>query len=203
MKDLILHKWLEAIKSGRIFRPHLFCCHGGAMNVDPRCELYPGLSGIILKHIQQAEGENLKGITSVNLCIHAPCGAAGMAGMTIIHQIWHQLRAAEQVSRIDTTNSIVPTLQVDYGVDDNLLERAKSSIFKDAAARIQGLADELGIGILIPLLDGHRRRTYHVDLQAFARFWDSTGRAMWGHLFDIDPTHTLTIGLGGQIHALA
>ncbi|MBI4591852.1 hypothetical protein HY733_00145 [Candidatus Uhrbacteria bacterium] len=203
MKDLILHKWLEAIKSGRIFRPHLLTNHGGAMNVDPACNLYPGMSRNLLEQIRQAEGPDLKGITSVNLCIHAPCGAAGMAGMTILHQLWHQYRAAEEVSKIDRTNTIVPTLHVDYGTDGNLLERVQSSLYREAGARVQTLADELGIGILIPLLDGHRRRTYHVDLAAFARFWESEGRSLWGRLFEIDPTHTLTIGLGSQIHALA
>ncbi|MBI4256598.1 hypothetical protein HY626_00910 [Candidatus Uhrbacteria bacterium] len=203
MKDLILHKWREAIRSGRIFRPHLFCCHGGAMNVDPTCTLYPGMSRNLLEQIRQAEGVDLKGITSVNLCIHAPCGAASMTGMTILHQLWHQYRAAEEVSMIDSTNSIIPTIHVDYGVEGDLLERAESSVFKDAATRIQELADELGIGILIPLLDGHRRRTYHVDLSTFARFWESTGCQQWGHLFEVEPMQTLTTGLGFQMHALA
>ncbi|KKW32400.1 MAG: hypothetical protein UY76_C0029G0004 [Candidatus Uhrbacteria bacterium GW2011_GWA2_52_8d] len=203
MKDLILHKWLEAIKSGRIFRPHMLANHGGAMNVDPSCTLYPGMSRNLLEQIRQAEGPNMKGITSVNLCIHAPCSAAGDAGMTILDQLWHQYRAAERVSEIDSTNSIIPTLHVDYGEDKGLVEKAKSSLYREAAVRVQAFADELGVGILIPLLDGHRRRTYHVDLPAFARFWESTGREMWGHLFEIDPTHTLTLGLGSQIHALA
>lgn len=201
MKDLILHKWLEAIKSGRIFRPHMFAHHGGAMNVDPRCELYPGLSDILLKQIQQAEGPKMKGITSVNLCIHAPCSAAGEAGMTILHQIWHQYAGALEVSKIDLTNSIVPTLQIDYGVEPDLLEQAQSFVYEQASIKVQELAAQLGIRVLVPLLDGHRRRTYKVDLEEFARFWETQGRSLWGDRFDIDPLHRH--GGNGSFPALA
>lgn len=203
MKDLLLHKWREAIRSGRIFRPHLFTNHGGAMDVDPGCTLYPGMSQNLLEQIRQAEGEDLKGITSVNLCIHVPCGAAAMVGMTIIHQIWHQYRAAIEVGKIDPTDTIVPTLHVDYGVDEKLLARARSSELREAMDRVQTLADELGVEILIPLLDGHRRRTYRVDLSQFMRFWKSTGRELWGNLFQSDPAMTTTFNHGLAIRAIA
>lgn len=191
MKDLLLHKWLEAIRSGRMFRPHLLTNHGGAMNVDPTCTLYPGMSNNLLKQIRQAEGHNLKGITSVNLCIHAPCGAAEMAGMSILDQLWHQYRAAVEVSKIDTTNTIVTTFQVDYGGSDELDKKVTSPVYLAAVNAIQELADRSGVGVLIPLLDGHRRRTYSVDLRAFVHFWNSTGRTQWGHRFQVDPLQTL------------
>ena len=185
MKDLILHKWKEAIKRGKKFRPHMLCSHGGAMNVDSECTLYPGLGEIFLEQIRQAEGPDLKGITSVNLSIHTPC--KGAEKMTLVHQIWHQYRASLLVGQIDLTNTIIPTLQVDYGEDPELVEKANSREYKESVTSVQSLADQLGIEVLIPLLDTHRRRTYLVNMEAFIDFWRDSGNALWGHLFEIDP----------------
>ncbi|MBI2474044.1 hypothetical protein HYV70_05840 [Candidatus Uhrbacteria bacterium] len=188
MKDLLLHKWEQAIRRGKKFRPHMLCFHGGAMNIDVHCKLYPGLGQIVLDHIRQAEGPNLKGITSVNLSIHTPCGAAELNEMTLIHQMWHQYRASLLVAQIDLTNTIIPTLHVDYGEDDTeLVLRANSLPYKDSATAIQRLADETGVKVLIPIPETHRRRTYLVNLNRFIEFWKTSGNALWGHLFEIDP----------------
>ncbi len=187
MKDLLFHKWKHAIEQGKIFRPHMLCSHGGAINVDDHCQLYPGLGEIWLEHIRQAEGIDLKGITSVNLSIHTPCGAAEMSNMTLVHQLWHQYRASLLVSRIDPTDTIIPTLQVDYGEDLHLIANAHTLVKKIFRFTASWLAEKIDVPILIPIPETHRRRTYIVDFEKFLTFWKTSGNALWGHLFEIDP----------------
>lgn len=182
MKDLLIHKWIAAIRAGTIFRPHLLCAHGGAMNIDEKCELYPGLDSILLKHIRQAQGQDLKGITTMNLSIHVPCGAARIAYMTLIHQIWHQYHAARAVQAIDPNDLVLTTLQVDYGEDPQLVSLSFSQEYRRRVQEVQDLADRLGVRVLIPLLDTHRRRTYRIERENWIVFWNQRGKHLWEHV---------------------
>jgi hypothetical protein len=178
-------------------RPHVIAVHGGAMGMSGRTGLYDDhrIGDLQLTHIEQAEGPDLKGIDTAHLSIHVPCGAAGMVGMTVVHQIWHLVAAARRVQDIDPDNAVLNTLHVDYGEDPErvaLVSSDKMWVFQQLVdAFIEQAKVNYGPVLAATLLrlplDTHRRRTYRIDLDAFVAFWHEQGREIWGNLFDEDP----------------
>jgi len=117
MPDVFEHQCALAREVGRPVRPHMLSLHGGAMLIAENCPLYREyrVDDLLLQHIREAEGTDLKGIGTVVLYIHAPCGAAGLAGLSLVEQVVLLIRAKERVKEIDTTNAVVCFVHVDYG----------------------------------------------------------------------------------------
>ncbi|NQV89948.1 hypothetical protein HQ487_00900 [Candidatus Uhrbacteria bacterium] len=189
MPDVFTHQCQLAYDGGWPVRPHMPSLHGGAMLIAEECPLYRDPHGgeLLLQHIREAEGPDLKGIGTVVLYVHAPCGAAGLANLTIIHQIVYLMRAKERVKAIDTTNKVCCFIHVDYGVDEGLLAQVDDPVRLGSEKRIRQLAKELGVRIEVPPFDTHRRRTYFISYAKWVAFWASHGRKFWRHLFNEDP----------------
>lgn len=151
MPDVFTHQCGLAHEGGWPVRPHMPSLHGGAILMAEDCPLYREfrVDELLLLHIRQAEGPELKGIGTVVLYAHAPCGAAAMAKLTLVHQIVYLMRAKVRVKEIDTTNKVICFLHVDYGTG--------------------------------------RKRTYFISRAKWLEFWSKSGRALWGHLFQVDP----------------
>lgn len=117
MPDVFTHQCRLAHEGGWPVRPHMPSLHGGAILMAEDCPLYREfrVDELLLLHVRQAEGPELKGIGTVVLYAHAPCGAAGMAKLTLVHQIVYLMRAKERVKAIDTTNKVICFVHVDYG----------------------------------------------------------------------------------------
>ncbi|MBI5370210.1 hypothetical protein HZA85_03420 [Candidatus Uhrbacteria bacterium] len=109
-------------------RPHMLCLHGGAMLIAPDCPLYRAfhVDELLLQHIREAEGLDLKGIGTVVLYVHAPCGAAGLANLTVVNQLDMLMRAKARVKAIDMTNRVICFVHVDYGNEGNGSHRRRT-----------------------------------------------------------------------------
>lgn len=150
MPDVFTHQCKLAHEGGWPVRPHMPSLHGGAILIAEDCPLYRDfrVDELLLLHIRQAEGPELKGIGTVVLYAHAPCGAAGIAKLSVVHQIAYLIRAKERVKAIDTTNKVICFVHVDYG--------------------------------------NGRKRTYFVSRAKWIAFWQTSGKALWGDLFESD-----------------
>ncbi|KKR04621.1 MAG: hypothetical protein UT30_C0005G0024 [Candidatus Uhrbacteria bacterium GW2011_GWF2_39_13] len=117
MPDMFSHQCELADKGGWPVRPHVLSLHGGAMLMAEDCPLYQEfrVDELLLQHIREAEGKDLKGIGTVFLYIHVPCGAAGLAKLNLVNQIVFLMRAKERVKEIDSTNKVLCFVHVDYG----------------------------------------------------------------------------------------
>jgi hypothetical protein len=117
MPDVFKHQCRLAHEGSWTVRPHMLSLHGGSMLIAEDCPLYRQfrVDELLLQHIREAEGPDLKGIGTVVLYIHAPCGAAGLAGLSVVHQIVYLMRAKQRVQEIDTTNKVICLVHVDYG----------------------------------------------------------------------------------------
>lgn len=116
MPDVLAHLYSLKREGGWVVRPHMLCLHGGAMLIAPDCPLYREFHAdeLLLQHIREAEGPDLKGISTIVLYVHAPCGAAGLAGLTIVHQLHFLMASKARVQAIDTSNEVVCFVHVDY-----------------------------------------------------------------------------------------
>ncbi len=115
MPDLFSHDKTLAEQSGGKVRPHMPSLHGGAMLIADTNPLYRDfkVDELLLTHITQAVG--MKDIHTVVLYVHAPCGAAGMAGLNVVQQLMHLARAKERVLELGLDIKVVNKVHVDYG----------------------------------------------------------------------------------------
>ncbi|MBM5789728.1 hypothetical protein FJZ23_01405 [Candidatus Parcubacteria bacterium] len=117
MPDVFEHLCALERAGGWPVRPHLLSLHGGAMLLAKGCPLYREFRAdeLLLTHIREAEGPALKGIGTVVLSVHAPCGAAAIGRLTLVQQLSFLMQAKARVKAIDTTNQVVCFVHVDFG----------------------------------------------------------------------------------------
>jgi hypothetical protein len=96
-------------------RIHTLALNGGALLLSPMCPLtqerHEGAA--LVNHI--AGAKLLKNITSLALYSHAPCGAAGLANMSIRDQIRELLAAATHIQESVDAVSAMCYFHVDWG----------------------------------------------------------------------------------------
>ena len=117
MTDVFTHQQRLALEGGWPVRPHMPSLHGGAMLIAEKCPLYREyrVDELFLQHIREASSPALKGIGTVILYVHAPCGAAGLAGLTLVQQIAFLMRAKERVKEQSDEYNVICFVHVDYG----------------------------------------------------------------------------------------
>lgn len=116
MPDVFSHQQRLARDGGWPERPHMPSLHGGAMLMAEDCPLYREyrVDQLLLQHIREASSPELKGIGTVVLYVHAPCGAARLAGLTLVHQIAYLMRAKERVKEQSDEYNVVCFVHVHY-----------------------------------------------------------------------------------------
>jgi hypothetical protein len=68
----------------------------------------------LLQHIREASSPELKGIGTIVLYVHAPCGAAHLSGLTLVHQIVYLMRAKERVKEQSNDQIVVCFIHVHH-----------------------------------------------------------------------------------------
>jgi hypothetical protein len=76
-------------------RTHLFTLNGGALLIPKDSPLNVGEGDVLTRHI--AEAVQLKGITTVSLYVHAPCGKAGTQNLGLDQTIPLLFKAKQTV----------------------------------------------------------------------------------------------------------
>jgi hypothetical protein len=117
--DVIRHQEKLALDGGWPVRPHLPALHGGSMLMAENCPLYREYSvdRLLLQHIREASSPELKGIGTVILYVHAPCGAARLAGLNLVQQICYLIRAKERVKEQNSEHNVVCFVHVHHEDD--------------------------------------------------------------------------------------
>ncbi len=107
--DVIRHQEKLALDGGWPVRPHLPALHGGSMLMAEACPLYREyfVDRLLLQHIREASSPELKGIGTVILYVHAPCGAARLANLNLVQQICYLIRAKERVKEQNSDLNVV------------------------------------------------------------------------------------------------
>lgn len=85
MPDLFRHQASLQTEHRGVPRPHLLALNGGGLRIPRGSSLNGGAGEVLLKDIGDAR--LLKGISMVALYVHAPCGAARLAGFTLEQEI--------------------------------------------------------------------------------------------------------------------
>lgn len=94
-------------------RPHLLALNGGALLLSPEFPVAKNKAGrVLLKQIRGAVA--LKNIQTVVLYTHAPCGAAGLAHVGLLEQIYFLLRAKLLVKQ-SSSLEIICLFHIDKG----------------------------------------------------------------------------------------
>lgn len=116
MPDILAHQQKLAIDGGWPVRPHMPSLHGGAMLIAEACPLYRNFNvdALLLQHIREASSPELKGIGTVVLYVHAPCGAARLAGLNLLQQISFLMRAKERVKEMNSNYTVVCFVHIQH-----------------------------------------------------------------------------------------
>lgn len=114
MHDIFTHqvRIIEVIKPGP--RIHTIAMNGGALLLPRDSPLSAELheDEVMLWHI--AGARKLKDIHTVVLYAHAPCGAAGLANLTLLKVIELLIQAAKRLNTIYAQLQVIPMFHVDY-----------------------------------------------------------------------------------------
>ena len=99
------------------------CCHGimingGALNLSPRFTRHMRLpvQKVLLSQIRQSMA--LKGVNTVALYVHAPCGAAKLRGMSVMDVLDELFKAKESLKRHFSKRrkfNVACFIQIDFG----------------------------------------------------------------------------------------
>lgn len=95
-------------------RPHMLNLHGGAMLIDHDCPLYREFRADELLMLSIAQARAMKEIDTIALLVHAPCGAAKMAGLNVIDVLHHVVRAKLRIKTAWPDIKIGCFFHVDY-----------------------------------------------------------------------------------------
>lgn len=92
-------------------RIHPLSLNGGALLISPN---WPTASEgeVFVKHTLQAEG--LKGIKTVSLFTHVPCGAAGLVHWSVAQVIDELINAKRRLKEQDPSLTVICLLHVDW-----------------------------------------------------------------------------------------
>ena len=110
-------------EGGGKFRPHIFSGHGGAMLIAEDCPLYRKECADQFLLSQIADAHEMKDISTVILMVHAPCGAAKKAHLTVVQELAHLVRAKHRVK------SVMPQLKVSCFIDVHYADGGKKILF--------------------------------------------------------------------------
>ncbi|MDO8557802.1 MAG: hypothetical protein Q7S09_01250 [bacterium] len=99
MPDVFQQQVKFALEAGFKPRPHQLSLNGGALLIPEESPLNKELreDATLLAHIRG--GIKLKGIRTIVLYIHAPCGAAGLAGLTFKESIDLLIKAKDRIKK--------------------------------------------------------------------------------------------------------
>ncbi len=115
LTDLLNHNASMAIESEGQTRPHTIANHGGAMLLSDGVNLFEehDVSGLIRTEIAQAI--KMKGIRSVALMVHTPCGASSMIDLDVVGTVDHMVRGKKMLKEYFPEIMFTCFLHVDYG----------------------------------------------------------------------------------------
>ena len=99
-------------------RIHLVAVNGGPLGIPHHSPVNSagetlGADAYLLRQIRGAR--NLKGINTVVLCAHAPCGMADLAGLNVFQIVELLIAAKRRVREEHPDGRVAPFLHVDYG----------------------------------------------------------------------------------------
>ena len=103
-------------RQGRVHRTHIISLNGGALSIPEESPINPpGIPyGAVLRHCIRASSD-LKGIEVVALSAHAPCGAAGAAGLSVLQEIDLLMKAKKIVRSENVLLKVACFFHVDKG----------------------------------------------------------------------------------------
>ncbi len=115
MADVFEHTCQLAESGGGKKRVHTLMNHGGAMLLSPRAPLYEDHAADEFLIRQINEARKMKKIDTVALVVHAPCGAANMADLSVIEVIDHMFRGKKQLKERWPNMKVACFVHVDFG----------------------------------------------------------------------------------------
>lgn len=95
-------------------RPHLLTAHGGALILSPEWPDDVGRDRAKSLLLEIAEARELKGISTILLLSHAPCGKVVQTGMGVEETIKHLMLAKKYVKGLHPTAMVRCLKQVDW-----------------------------------------------------------------------------------------
>lgn len=106
---------LAESNSGKKRRVHTLMNHGGAMLLSPRNLLYVDRAPDEFLIQQIAKARKTNGVNTVVLVVHAPCGAAEMAELSVVEVIDHMFRGKKQLKEYWPELKVACFIHVDFG----------------------------------------------------------------------------------------
>lgn len=96
-------------------RIHTHALNGGALLASPHCPILGQFQTMRLLHTIIEQSIDLKGIRTIVLSVHAPCGAARLAKLNIVQLIAHMIEAKRALKSAIHDIKVLCVLHVDKG----------------------------------------------------------------------------------------
>ena len=117
--DQVHDKYTHMVKAfealGIAPRTHILSLNGGALRIPANSPLNAKVQHHHVYMENIVEARTLKGIDSIQLGVHYPCGAATLAGLSVIDCLMLLHQARMDVLGLNHGVTVVCTLHVDYG----------------------------------------------------------------------------------------
>ncbi len=108
-------------------RPHLLTPHGGALVLSPEWPDQAGRRRAECLKEEIAESRTMKGISTILLFGHAPCGKVGQTEMDVETTIKHLMMAKKYVKGLYPSAMVRCLMQVDW--QEQLLDQPEKEVF--------------------------------------------------------------------------
>ncbi len=114
-EDVYGHTCHLAEGNGGKRRLHPFMNHGGAALLSPRNLIYADHAPDEYLIAQIRDAMPMKGIATIALVVHAPCGAANMVDLSVVEIIDHMFRGKKRLKELWPNMRVACFVQVDFG----------------------------------------------------------------------------------------
>lgn len=116
LPDIFAHHSLLIQSQHERVRIHQFSLNGGSLLLHPESPLVQEFEEWKILHHHIRGAKSMKGIPSLALYAHAPCGAAGAAGLSLIQCVTLLMAGKEHLRRtLQWEGEIYPFFHVDTG----------------------------------------------------------------------------------------